>query len=242
MDEFDARMRTLMRAPRLDVDRVLQGSLRTTRTMLSDRGCAWVDACDPSRLRAAMLAGEPVVVAGPAPQTRVFFHVEDRISIRAIRTVMDDEEEEADAAIATDEEEDEGGGEADDEAPRMGARRRRRRARGADKTIFVSIEGPTAFAKKEAVATWGTGVQFFRFLELMVNVTEHALVPKHQLWTGGEVPGVQRDEDVERLPSMLTTDPVAQYYDYQVGDVVRITRKAGGMEEFHYFRRVVIAA
>ena len=93
MDDFDARMRTLMRAPRLDVDRVLQGSLRTTRTMLSDRGCAWVDACDPSRLRAAMLAGEPVVVAGPAPQTRVFFHVEDRISIRAIRTVMDDEEE-----------------------------------------------------------------------------------------------------------------------------------------------------
>ena len=48
----------------------------------------------------------------------------------------------------------------------------------ADYIIIVSLEGPTAFTRKEAETH--NRVQFFLFKELCVNVTKHRLVPKHE--------------------------------------------------------------
>lgn len=101
-----------------------------------------------------------------------------------------------------------------------------------DRTIFVSFDGPTAFAKREAVQAWGTSVQFFRYRELVYNVTKHALVPKHEKDEGDH-------PDASFYPHILVTDPVCQYHDFQVGDVVRISRFRGSVRPFSYFRTVV---
>ena len=69
-------------------------------------------------------------------------------------------------------------------------------------------------------------IQLFQDKELVVNVTEHELVPKHILLTKEE-----KDELLKRyklkesqLPKILVTDPVAKYLGLQRADVVKIIR------------------
>lgn len=45
--------------------------------------------------------------------------------------------------------------------------------------IILSLEGPTAFTKKEAESNY-KNIQFFLFKHLCVNITKHKLVPKHE--------------------------------------------------------------
>lgn len=101
-----------------------------------------------------------------------------------------------------------------------------------DRTIFISSDGPTAFAKKEAMTEWGRSIQFFKYKEVVHNITKHQLVPKH---TKVDPP----TQDATSYPHILTTDPVCQYYDFEVGDVVHILRKRGSVKPFAYYRTVV---
>ena len=101
--------------------------------------------------------------------------------------------------------------------------------------IVVSLEGPTPVARKECLAH---RVQFMLARDLTVDLVTHALVPAHERVDATELPpGVAP----EALPCLLETDRVAQYYDWPVGTIVRITRCFGGHETTHYFRRVVAA-
>jgi len=100
-------------------------------------------------------------------------------------------------------------------------------------TIVISIDGPTPFTRKEC----GT-VQFFNAIELCKNVTHHCLVPKHERVTGSELPdGIQED----RLPRLLESDRIVQYYAWPCGSVIKIKRIFGGYEPITYFRLVVPA-
>ena len=69
-----------------------------------------------------------------------------------------------------------------------------------------------------------------------VNVTRHALVPKHD-----KVDAPPPSTSVEALPKILTTDRVVQYYAWPVGTVVRVWRCYGGHEPVPYFRVVAAA-
>lgn len=102
-----------------------------------------------------------------------------------------------------------------------------------DTTIFVSTDGPTTFAKREAHVQWEYGVQFFRFVELCKNITRHVLVPKHELFTG------ERKHKDEHYPRIVITDPICQYYNFRIGDLIKITRKHGCSQAFDYYRLVV---
>lgn len=97
--------------------------------------------------------------------------------------------------------------------------------------IVVSLDGATPFTKKEC----DRRIQFMKARELCVNVTRHRLVPKHVLCDN---PPLAK----EKLPKILDTDPIAVYYDFPVGSVVRIERVFGGGEQSVYFRTVVPAA
>jgi DNA-directed RNA polymerase subunit H (RpoH/RPB5)/riboflavin synthase len=108
--------------------------------------------------------------------------------------------------------------------------------RGCDKMIIVSLDGPTAFTRKES-ETLFQNVQFFTFQELCVNITRHKLVPLHEKISRAEVP-VDLSESCAELPILATSDKVAQYYGYKPGDIIRITRTAGVQEPVYYFRIV----
>jgi DNA-directed RNA polymerase subunit H (RpoH/RPB5) len=101
--------------------------------------------------------------------------------------------------------------------------------------VIVSLEGPTAFTKKEADQYY-PNIQFFTFKELCVNITRHSLVPKH------EKIGVDEVEYqvglAEEWPKLYTNDAIAQYYNYKKGDLIRITRTVGCAEPVFYYRLV----
>merc|ERR1712224_544278 len=69
-------------------------------------------------------------------------------------------------------------------------------------------------------------IETFLERELLVNITEHILVPKHQLLTNAEkIQLLNRYKLREaQIPRILSNDPVARYLGIDVGDVVRIIR------------------
>ena len=99
--------------------------------------------------------------------------------------------------------------------------------------IVVSIDGPTPFTRRECQR-----VQFFTALELCKNVTRHCLVPRHRRIDADQLP---RGMQMDRLPRILDTDRVVQYYNWPCGTVVKIRRVFGGYEPIDYFRVVAPA-
>jgi DNA-directed RNA polymerase I, II, and III subunit RPABC1 len=71
-------------------------------------------------------------------------------------------------------------------------------------------------------------IETFEESELIVNITEHILVPIHQLLTNEEKNDVLRRYKVKeaQLPRIQIKDPVAKYLGLVRGDVVRIIRQS----------------
>jgi len=105
--------------------------------------------------------------------------------------------------------------------------------------IIVSLEGPTAFTKKEADQNY-ENIQFFLFKDLCVNITKHAIVPKHELLDTTEVQKInyQISDNGSEWPKLYTTDAISQYYNFKPGNLIRITRTIGTQEPVYYYRLV----
>jgi DNA-directed RNA polymerase I, II, and III subunit RPABC1 len=100
---------------------------------------------------------------------------------------------------------------------------------GVKRCIIVVRGGMTPFARsatQELCAQRGFQVEDFREAELMVDITEHVLVPKHELLSKEEKEELLKRYKLNetQLPRIQTSDPVARYYGLQRGNVVRITR------------------
>ena len=93
--------------------------------------------------------------------------------------------------------------------------------------ILVVKQGVTPFAKtalQEMASTYM--IEHFRDAELLVDVTEHRLVPAHALLSPEDRQALldRYKLRAEQLPRIQRTDPVARYYGLKVGDVVKIVR------------------
>lgn len=97
--------------------------------------------------------------------------------------------------------------------------------------IVVSSEGPTPFTRKECDSKV---VQFMFSRNMCYNVTRHALVPKHE-----RVNEAPYNTSMDKLPKILDTDSIVQYYNWPEGTVVRVERCFGGHEPIFFYRVVV---
>ncbi|CAF1084178.1 unnamed protein product [Rotaria sordida] len=110
-------------------------------------------------------------------------------------------------------------------------------------TILIVQKGLTPMARDVIVNELeNKKVQFQVFLEseLLVNITEHNLVPQHIILTPEEKQELlQRYRLKEsQLPRIQSGDPVARYFGLSRGQVVRITRTSETAGRYITYRLV----
>lgn len=96
------------------------------------------------------------------------------------------------------------------------------------RAIIVVKINLTSFAKQaiREMVQRGYKVEYFRDAELLVDITEHKLVPEHILLSPQqkqELLARYRLKDTQ-LPKIQVQDPVARYLGLKVGEVVKIIR------------------
>ena len=102
------------------------------------------------------------------------------------------------------------------------------------------IATPPALRVLENYKSLGKWIEFFEFDEVVINITEHELVPKHELLTEEEKQEVLKRYNVKetQLPRILRTDPVAKYLGVKPGQILRITRKSDTAGSYVTYRLV----
>lgn len=107
-----------------------------------------------------------------------------------------------------------------------------------DVVLIISLDGPTAFTRKEMDGNFKGLVEFFTFSELCVNITRHILVPRHEAIRPDDLPVEIRNTPRSTLPKLYERDKVARHYAWKPGQLVRITRLYGVDEPYYYYRIV----
>jgi DNA-directed RNA polymerase subunit H len=79
--------------------------------------------------------------------------------------------------------------------------------------------------------------------ELPFKVSDHFLVPKHELMTPDEAKAILKtyNASAHQFPFISSTDPAAKSIGAKAGDFIRITRKSETAGETTYYRFVVEA-
>ncbi|CBH16509.1 DNA-directed RNA polymerases II subunit,putative [Trypanosoma brucei gambiense DAL972] len=114
-----------------------------------------------------------------------------------------------------------------------------------ERVIIVTHGKVNATVKRyvDCINRSGTGqkVQLFDEDDLVVNITHHELVPKHTQLEDEEVKEMLEAHSLElnMLPRILSTDPVAAYLGLERGRVVRIERKSVSAGFYVTYRQVV---
>lgn len=102
------------------------------------------------------------------------------------------------------------------------------------------IATPPALRVLESYKSLGKWIEFFEFDEVVINITEHELVPKHEPLTEEEKAEVLARYSVKetQLPRILRTDPVAKYLGVKPGQILKITRKSDTAGSYVTYRLV----
>lgn len=198
--EIQGKIGQLNNTAQKSTRQVLFNSLKTMIEMLKDRGYSNIQSCQTlEEITQNMTDNRYVVCGGGETHVQVFFHNEERVGVKQLRSWVETSTAEA--------------------------------------IIIVSLDGPTAFTRKEAEQSY-PHVQFFTFRDVCVNITKHQLVPKHEKVTDPSSIRLKTSESKNELPVLYTTDRIAQYYAYAPGDVVRITRTVGVQEPVFFYRLI----
>lgn len=91
--------------------------------------------------------------------------------------------------------------------------------------IIMYQESITPFVLKIINNIKNIKVEYFSVNELQYNITKHSLQPIFEKLTKDELDIIGSKMNIEKLPIMFTVDPIARYYNYQKGDVIRVRRR-----------------
>jgi DNA-directed RNA polymerase I, II, and III subunit RPABC1 len=108
---------------------------------------------------------------------------------------------------------------------------------GIYKALLVS-QGLTPLANRELTAH-AVKMEPFLFRELIVNILEHDLVPKHEVVKDDSKKEFLKKYRLDDLPHILNTDPVVRFLGLKENDLVKITRPDFVAGLYTTYRRVV---
>lgn len=108
------------------------------------------------------------------------------------------------------------------------------------RAIIVVKQGMTSYAKQALAAFPNYKLEQFNETELLVNITQHQLVPKHIRLTQEEKKKLLEKYKLEssQLPRIQVNDPVARYYGLERGEVVKIIRNSETAGKYVTYRLV----
>lgn len=83
-------------------------------------------------------------------------------------------------------------------------------------------------------------VEIFLEKNLMINLVDYIMVPKHEVLTDEEAEKVIEEYKIKKvdLPKILLNDPVAKYYNMKLKQICRITRPSETAGYGFYYRIV----
>ena len=105
--------------------------------------------------------------------------------------------------------------------------------------ILVATDGLTPFAQKEISDSY-QNIQFFKKNELYLNPTKHVLYSPHEKITGEERSDVllKYGSNLKKYPILRTSDIICRYYNFKIGDMIKITRICPPLEKMLVYRIV----
>ena len=99
--------------------------------------------------------------------------------------------------------------------------------------IIVYKDTATPVAKKIIEESKKMKIELFHEDELQYNLMTHELVPKHELiYKNGSKESAEFKKN--KYPIISRLDPVSRFYNFSIGDIIKITRKSG-----HIIYRIV---
>jgi len=82
-------------------------------------------------------------------------------------------------------------------------------------------------------------IQIFNIESLMFNITQHILVPHHEIMNQTETANIMSKYNIQnllQLPLILQSDPVAKFIGAKRGDIVKITKPSETAGEYVNYR------
>lgn len=108
--------------------------------------------------------------------------------------------------------------------------------------IFVLKNKPNSTLKKLEKDRDLGDLQVRHLKELQINITKHSLVPEHIKLDEEEIKELMEKHSIHskaQLPLILKDDPIARYYNYKPGDVIKIPTALGSLNSNYINYRYV---
>jgi DNA-directed RNA polymerase I, II, and III subunit RPABC1 len=85
--------------------------------------------------------------------------------------------------------------------------------------VFIVHSDEMTVSARKILSNINARIELFSVVDLQYNPTKHDLVPRH---TRVSREGVK---EIDKFPTLRIHDPIARYYGYSSGDLIRIERK-----------------
>jgi DNA-directed RNA polymerase I, II, and III subunit RPABC1 len=112
-------------------------------------------------------------------------------------------------------------------------------------SVILILHGRLTPHAKQAISAINSGsdkIEYFNEAELIVNITEHNLVPKHEILSNEEARCLLERYSLKetQLPRIQKNDPIARYLGLQKNQIVKIIRPSETAGRYITYRRCII--
>jgi DNA-directed RNA polymerase I, II, and III subunit RPABC1 len=113
------------------------------------------------------------------------------------------------------------------------------------RTAILILHGRLTPHAKQAVISINSvkdRIEYFSESEMIINITEHTLVPKHEILSNENFICLLKRYSLKEnnLPRINKNDPVARYFGLQKNQIIKITRPSETSGRYVTYRRCVI--